>query len=68
MFDHWTLRLYQIAREKPSGRKVKIVGAILLVGLFAAGIEALGVWPDWAVAERFNWRMPNLQAEPSGSD
>ena len=50
--DPWWLRLALWARNPPSPRMAAVVALILLVALVAAGLEWLGLWPDWAEAQR----------------
>lgn len=48
----WLLRMAKWARRPPSAARVRLVVLIALACLAVAGIEALGLWPDWATAER----------------
>ncbi|KUF11715.1 hypothetical protein [Pseudoponticoccus marisrubri] len=57
MFGHWLIRLALIARNPPSPKKAMVVGAVVLIVLAAAGLEALGLWPDWAQAEKMPTRI-----------
>ena len=40
------------ARNPPSAGRVKLVLAVIAIALAIVGIEKLGLWPDWAEAER----------------
>lgn len=48
----WFMRMARWARRPPSAGRVKLVLAILALCLALAGIEAAGLWPDWATAQR----------------
>ncbi len=50
------LRMSKWARNPPSERRVKLVIAVLLICLMIAGIEYLGLWPDWAKTEPGRFR------------
>lgn len=47
----WLLRASRWARNPPSARMVKLVLAIVAVGLVLAGLQWAGWWPDWATVE-----------------
>ncbi|MEZ5685994.1 MAG: hypothetical protein R3D78_08910 [Paracoccaceae bacterium] len=49
---HWFLRMARWARNPPSAARVKLVLAVIAIALAIVGIEKLGLWPDWAEAER----------------
>ncbi|MCE8009841.1 hypothetical protein [Aestuariivita sp.] len=48
----WFLRMARWARNPPSEARVKLVLALIAVCLCIAGVEWLGLWPDWATADR----------------
>ncbi|MFD3189195.1 hypothetical protein ACFMPD_02840 [Sedimentitalea sp. HM32M-2] len=48
----WLLRMSRWARNPPSGRRVALVLAILVLCLSVVVLEWLGWWPDWATAQR----------------
>jgi len=48
----WLLRMSRWARNPPSKQRVLLVFAAISVAAGIWGIEALGLWPDWATAER----------------
>ncbi len=47
----WLMRMARWARIPPSMRQVRAFLAILAVCLALVGIEALGLWPDWATVQ-----------------
>ena len=51
MMERIFLRLAILARNPPSPKKALIVGCIVAVTALAAGIDMLGLWPDWAQIE-----------------
>lgn len=46
------LRMSRWARKPPSDRRVKLVFGIIALCLMIWGIEALGLWPDWATGQK----------------
>ncbi len=48
----WLVRMSRWARNPPSEKRVLLVLAIILVCLVVFGIEWLGLWPDWATAQK----------------
>lgn len=48
----WLVRMSHWARNPPSEKRVILVLAIILVCLAIFGIEWLGLWPDWATAQK----------------
>lgn len=52
MNPRWFLHMARWARNPPSAARVKLVLAVVALCLAVAGIEALGLWPDWASAAR----------------
>ncbi|MFV0411071.1 MAG: hypothetical protein ACK5LJ_15645 [Paracoccus sp. (in: a-proteobacteria)] len=55
---NWLIRASRWVRRPPSMRMVIMVFAILLLGLSMAGLEKLGLWPEWATMEQ--GRKPRL--------
>jgi hypothetical protein len=51
MYPSWLMRMARWVRHPPSPRAVR--GLLIVLGLCLAlvGIEALGLWPDWATTE-----------------
>ena len=47
----WLMRMYRWAKNPPSMRQVIGLLAIIGVCLALVGIEALGLWPDWATTQ-----------------
>ncbi len=45
--ERMLLRMAQWARNPPSMRQVMIWAVVIAVCLVLAGIEWLGLWPDW---------------------
>jgi len=54
----WLLRAAKWARRPPSARMVALVLGIVAAGLLLAGLEWLGLWPDWATMETRPPRLP----------
>lgn len=54
---HWLIRASRWARNPPSPRMVKLVFAIIALGLALVALEKLGLWPDWATLERRPGRL-----------
>jgi hypothetical protein len=52
--ERMLLRLSQWARNPPSMRQVMIWAVVIAVCVALAGIEWLGLWPDWL---RVNGRL-----------
>ncbi|MDF3855778.1 hypothetical protein ACDP63_16035 [Paracoccus sp. P2] len=48
----WLIRASRWARNPPSAQRVKLVLAVIAAGLLLAGLEHVGLWPDWATTER----------------
>lgn len=48
----WLIRAARWARNPPSARMVKLVLAIIAIGLVLVGLEYAGLWPDWATMDR----------------
>lgn len=48
----WFLRMARWARNPPPAHRVKLVFAIVALGLVLLGLEKAGLWPDWATLER----------------
>ncbi|MFV0292024.1 MAG: hypothetical protein ACK5II_01860 [Paracoccus sp. (in: a-proteobacteria)] len=55
---NWLLRASRWARRPPSMRMVKLVFAIIALGLILVALEKLGLWPEWATLEQ--GRKPRL--------
>lgn len=49
---NWLIRASRWARNPPSSRMVKMVLAIIALGLALKGLEHFGLIPDWAQMER----------------
>lgn len=43
----WLLRAKRWAQHPPSGRKVALVGGVIVVCLMLVGIEHFWGWPEW---------------------
>jgi len=50
--DRWLLRMARWARNPPSQKRVLTVVVVVVICLLIVGIERLGLWPDWATAQR----------------
>jgi hypothetical protein len=48
----WLMRASMWVRNPPSMGRVKLVFAVVAIALVIFGIEWMGLWPDWATAER----------------
>ena len=48
----WLMRLSQLARKRPSRNRVLLIGSVVALITVVWGLETLGLWPDWATAER----------------
>jgi predicted acyltransferase len=46
------LRAKRWVQNPPSAKRVKLVFAVIAAALVVVGLEWLGLWPDWAQAER----------------
>jgi hypothetical protein len=46
------VRMKRLAQNPPSWRRVLLGLAVILACLAMAGVEALGLWPDWMQATR----------------
>jgi len=49
---NWLLRMSRWARNPPSAKTVMRILALIGVCFAIFGIEKLGLWPDWATADR----------------
>lgn len=49
---NWLIRAARWVRNPPSPQMVKMVFAIVAIGLLLAGLQYVGLWPDWATMER----------------
>lgn len=52
----WLLRASKWARHPPSMRMVKLVFAIIAVGIAMIALEKMGWWPEWATMEQSRGR------------
>ena len=52
----WLVRMAKWARHPPGKRRVAIVLTVLILCLALAGLEAFGLWPDWASAKKLKLR------------
>mgnify|MGYP006296464921 CR=1 FL=1 len=43
----WLLRMSQWSRHPPAGWRVKLMIGVLILCLGLAGLQKLGLWPDW---------------------
>jgi len=50
------MRMARWVRRPPSMQRVKLMVFVALVIAVIASIEAMGLWPDWATAERLRFR------------
>lgn len=50
--NRWLLHMARWAHRPPSAKTVKLVLGIVALCLIVFGIEWLGLWPDWATAEK----------------
>lgn len=48
----WLIRASRWARNPPSQKTVLTVLAVIAMCLAIVGFEKLGLWPDWATAQR----------------
>lgn len=48
----WLIRASRWARNPPKAGRVKLVLAVIALGLALVGLEHLGLWPDWATLDR----------------
>lgn len=46
------VRMYLWAKNPPSPQRVKFVFGIVALCAVIAGVEWLGLWPDWATAQK----------------
>lgn len=51
-------------RNPPSPGRVKLVFAVILLGLGIFGLERAGLWPDWAQLEKPARQGVKLIAKP----
>lgn len=51
MNGRWLMRMAQLARRPPSLQRVAIWAGAMAAVLIIAGVERLGLWPDWMVSE-----------------
>ncbi|ORE90931.1 hypothetical protein [Acuticoccus yangtzensis] len=62
--DLWWFRMVMWARRRPSRQMMlALVGVAILVAVVMS-IEAAGLWPDWATADRVGRRGPGIHATP----
>lgn len=54
----WLLRAAKWARNPPSAKRVKLVIAVIAIGLALLALEKLGWWPDWATQDQRPHRLP----------
>lgn len=54
----WLLRAAKWARNPPSAKRVKLVIAVIAIGLVLLALEKLGWWPDWATQDQRPHRLP----------
>lgn len=54
----WLMRLSRLARNPPSRKRAILMGIVAIAVAAIWGLEALGLWPDWATAARMP-RTPN---------
>ena len=54
----WLLRAAKWARNPPSAKRVKLVIAVIAIGLALLTLEKLGRWPDWATQDQRPHRLP----------
>lgn len=48
----WLIKASQLARRPPSRRRIILYLVVLAASLGIAGIEWLGLWPDWLTVDR----------------
>lgn len=48
----WLLRMAKWARRPPSMKQVKIGAVVLALAVAIWGLDAAGLWPDWARLEK----------------
>jgi len=48
----WLLRMARWARHPPSAARVRLLLIVMALVFGLWGIEALGLWPDWAQLDR----------------
>ncbi|WP_146345384.1 hypothetical protein [Falsiphaeobacter marinintestinus] len=53
----WLIRASRWSRNPPSTKRVIFVFAAIGICLAIVGIEKLGLWPDWATADRVPRRL-----------
>ncbi len=56
----WLMRASRWSRRPPSARQVRLVLAVILVGLGIVALEWFGLWPEWAQVEPGRSRLPRL--------
>lgn len=50
------LKMSQWARNPPSAKRVRLVAIVVGLCLLVALVEWLGLWPDWATADKLRSR------------
>ncbi|MGO4854808.1 hypothetical protein [Phaeovulum sp. W22_SRMD_FR3] len=60
----WFVRAARWARNPPSPGRVKLVFAVILLGLVIFGLDRAGLWPDWARMEKPPRHGVKLIAQP----
>lgn len=54
----WLLRAARWVRNPPSAGTVKLVLAVVAIGVAIASIEHMGWWPEWATQDRMQRHVP----------
>jgi hypothetical protein len=47
----WLLRASRMARHPPSGKRLILIGVVLVIVLGFYGIEQIWGWPEWLTPE-----------------
>lgn len=55
---NWLLRAVRWVRNPPSPQRVRLVLAVIALGITIVALDKLGFWPEWARLE--DGRMPRL--------
>lgn len=56
----WLMRASRWSRRPPSARQVRLVLAVIAVGLGIVALEWFELWPEWARIEPGRSRLPRL--------
>ena len=57
----WLMRASRWSRRPPSARRVRMLLAVIALGLAIVALEWFGLWPEWAQMDPRSGHLPRIR-------